>query len=824
MMGAQDGMRGRRRWGWGEDLARDLAYAARGLRRDAAFSAAAIVTLALAVGANVAVFAVIHAVLLRPLPLGNPQELEWIAPPPSKCGLSCETYSADAFEEFRAQAGGVLSDVTGYYAFSTADNDRLAGRDGEPRPVTGLGVVWNFFQVLQVAPALGRGFRAADAGENSAPVALLSYGFWMARFGGDAHIVGQTVELNGRATTIAGVLPRSFDFGAVFAPSADVQIFQPLALDDIRDDGNTLTMIGRRRAGVTPAAAQAEANLVAPRLDFNRKYPQSKGQYRTVLTPLDRYVTGSLRAPLTLLWCGVGLILLIACANLSNLLLARGSTRSRELALRAALGAGRGRVLRQLLAESLLLAAGGGALGLALAGAIAWFLARQSAIALPLLRDVRVGGAEAAWSVLAALAAVALFGVFPGLKAGAVDVAQRLREAGPNLSAAGTHERARSVLAAAEVALACLLLTGAGLLLRSFMHAVDVDLGFQPDHAATIRLAYRRGSLDETSAGWQRILERVQAVPGVAAAGIVDYLPFGQNRSWGPLIAKGGVYRRGATPEPLVYVISPGFLRAMGMRLEGGRDFRWSDDKHGQQVAIVNEAVARALWPGRSAVGQWATMLGLGDRLIVGVIADVHQTKIEKHPGWQIYFPATQEMPIGAELVVRSRLPPAALQGSVVGALRALDPAQAVAPLRPIREIVNRALSPRWFFLLLVGALACLGLGLAALGVYGLIAYSVARRAPELGIRAALGATPARLRWEVVGRTLGLSAAGIAAGTVLSLLMARAMASLLFGVAPLDPATFLATILVMGGIAALAGYIPARRAAAASPLAALRGN
>lgn len=813
--------------GWLGDLAQDLRFAARTLRRDAGFAAAAISILALAIGANVAVFAVVHAILLRPPALRRPQELVWIAPPPSKCGLSCETYSADAFEEFRAQARPALEDVTGYFAFSSPENDRIADRDGRPRPVTGIAVAWNFFQVLGVRPMLGRDLQASDARPGSAPVVLLSYGYWRMRFAGDTHLAGQGIEFNGRAAVVAGVLPQSFDFGSLFAPGADVQVFTPLSLDAIRDEGNTMTMIGRLRPGITLARAQAEAALVAPRLYFNAKRPNSNGRYRTLLTPLQRHITGRMRGPLALLWCAVGLIMLIACVNLSNLLLARASGRGREFALRSALGAGRGRLLRQLLAESLLLAGAGAALGLALAAAVTRFLAHQSAVALPLLRDVRIGGAELAWTVLALLTATALFGVFPGLRASAGNLHEALKEAGPGMSASRAHERARSVLVAAEVALACLLLSSAVLLLRSFESALDVSLGFQPEHAAALRLHLQPGlSQAATGAALHRILASVQALPGVEAAGIVDYLPFGQNRSWGPLLppTRQGRDRPGARPEPLVYVITPGFLRAMGMRLVSGRDFRWSDSASSDPVAIVNATAARGLWPDRAGAGQVAFMPGLGDVHIVGVIADVHQTTIEGQPGWQIYFPATQEMPEGGELVVRTALPPAALQGSVVAALRALDPAQPVAALAPLRTIVDRALSPRWFFMLLVATLAALGLALAALGVHGVIAYSVARRTPEMAIRAALGATPQRLRLEVMRRTLGLSAIGIAAGLILSLLAARAMAPLLFGVESTDPWTFAATIVILGGIAVVSGWLPSRRASAVAPAAALRSN
>jgi predicted permease len=372
-----------------DNIVQDLRYTFRTLRRERAFTLVVVLILGLGIGANTAVFSVVNTILLRPLPLANPQQLVWITPQiGAKCGFSCETYSADAFEEFRAQNHS-FQDVTGYFAFSTEDNYRLTGR-GEPVPATGIDVASNFFQVLGVQPLLGRSFTSDEARKGTHPVALLANAYWKRQFAADPRIIGNSIDLNGQPVTVIGVLPPIFDFGAVFAPGEKVDLYTPMVLDDARDWGNILTMVGRLKTGVSVAKAQADANLVGRQLYFNIKYPGSKGRYQATLTPLKIYVTGRLRGPLIMLSCAVGAILLIVCVNLSNLLLARSATRSKEFALRSALGAGRMRILRQLLTESLVLSAAGAVLGLGLAFGITSFLVHQGSIALPLLSDVRV--------------------------------------------------------------------------------------------------------------------------------------------------------------------------------------------------------------------------------------------------------------------------------------------------------------------------------------------------------------------------------------------------------------------------------------------------
>jgi predicted permease len=801
---------------------KDLRYALRTLKRDRGFALIAVLILALGIGANVAVFSVVNTILLRPLPFANPQQLVWIAPPPTKCGFSCETYSADAFQEFRAENHS-FQDVAGYFAFSTEDNYRLTGH-GEPVPATGIYVTRNFFQVLGIQPLLGRLFMPDDARKGSHPVALLANAYWKREFAADPGVVGKAIDLNGQPVTVVGVLPPNFDFGAVFSPGEKVDLFTPYILDDWRDDGNDLTMIARLRPGMGLPQAQADVDLVVPQLYFNVKYPNSKGRYKAILTPLKQYVTGRLRDPLIMLWSAVGAILLIVCVNLSNLLLARAATRSKEFAVRSALGAGRMRLVRQLLTESLVLSAAGAVLGLALASAIVSFLAHQGSIALPLLSDLRIDKTALGWTVLLAVLVAVLFGVLPGLRLSSGNLQGSLKDAGPGMSEGKKHERIRAALVISELAMACVLLVGAGLLLRSFLRVLDVNLGFQPAHAAAIKVDYNDGnSSAKRSVIFRRIIDHIEAIPGVEAAGIVDFLPLGHNRNWGPVEVKGRLYRRGEAPSPLVYVVTPGFFRAMGMTLVAGRDFSWADSPTSLRVIIINEALAHALWPHGNAIGQMAAA-GPGDDVVVGVVSDVHETSVEGSPGWQVYYPATQAWPDDAELVLRTKMAPDILAASVLRTLRQLNPNQPAAAFVPIQQIVDHAVSPRRFFMLLVTSFGLFGLMLASLGIYGVISYAVTRRTQEIGIRMALGASPSNVQLMVIRSTLHLALGGVGVGILAALAVTRLIASLLFRTTPADPLTLAATAIVLGSVALLAGYLPARRAAKVDPMSTLRAS
>jgi predicted permease len=827
-------------------LLQDLKYTLRTLGRDPGFTTVAVLILALAIGANIAVFSVVNTLMLRPLPFPNAQQLLWIAPPPTKCGLSCATYSTDAYDEFRIGSRS-YQDVTGYFAFSSPDN--LSLKIGSaPVTATSIDVIANFFQLLGVQPTMGRVFRAEDARNSASPVILLSNAWWKRQFNADPNIMGKAFDINGHQTTVIGVLPASFDFGAVFAPGTKVDAITPLNLyGPPRDWGNIITMIGRLKPGVSLAQAREDADRVAPTMCWNNKRPDSCGSYAehkgvggVVPVLLKDYIGGKLRRALVVLWFAVGAILLIACVNLSNLLLARAAARSKEFAMRGALGASRGRIVRQLLTESLVLSCAGAGFGLLLAIVLVQWLAHQGAIALPLLSTLRIDGASLGWTVLIAISTAVLFGFMPGLRMAGGNLQESLKDTSAGSGQSRKHERVRSILVVSEVALACMLLVGAGLLLRSFMHVLDVDLGFQPDRAAAVKVEYNDSvpgdktgdlSTQKRSVIFQQILSRVSAIPGVEAAGFVDYLPLSQNRSWG-LPFPRGVKAPENLDGPLVYVVTPGYIRAMGTRLRG-RDFAWSDGPKGEQVVMINESYARFLaaythWPNNDAVGQVITNDPKNDPKndlkVIGVVDDVHEENVDGDAGWQIYYPATQASPAGAQLVVRTTLPPATLATSVLRTLRDLNPKQPIAEFRPIQSIVDHANSPRRFFMLLVASFAGLGLLLAALGIYGVISYTVTRQTQEIGIRMALGASASIVERQVLVSTLRLALIGVFLGVFASLATAKLIASLLFATSPWDGATYLAMAVASLAVAALSGYIPARRAAHISPMVALRAN
>jgi predicted permease len=813
-------------------LLQDLRYTLRTLRRDRGFTFIAILILAIGIGANIAVFSVVNTLMLRPLPFHDPARLLWIGPEVFNGNWSAATYSIDAYTELR-ERNKSYTDVAGYYAFSSSDNFKLTGH-GDPRPFTGIGVTPDFFQVLGVDPMMGRLFHENESLPGAGQVILLSYPIWQRQFHGDPSILGRTVDFNERSFTVVGILPRSFDFGAVFAPGTKVDLFVPIDFKGTRLDGNTITLIGRLKPGITVEQARGEANLLFPKLDFRTDHPEYGSDYTAYPTPLKQYVSGKLHRSLIVLWSAVGLVLLIVCVNLSNLLLARAAARNKEFALRGALGASRGRIVRQLLTESLLLSGVGAALGLVLAFAITLWLQHQTSLALPLLNDVHIDATALLWTLAVAIGTAVLFGLAPGLRMSSASLQESLKDtAGHGASDSRRHERLRSMLVISEVALACVLLVGAGLLMRSFLRILDVNLGFQPTYAATIKLDFDDGGSDaKRTAIFENAISRISALPGVEHAGIADNLPFARNRSWGipHLLGVDDAHVHGQSA--LVYMITPGYFAAMGIPVTG-RDFSWEDkplvrDKkgnvvQGDPVIILNEGTARHLFPNGDAIGHVIDASGTASR-IVGTIPDVHLTSVEGQPDWQVYYPQAQQDTEGAFLVIRSKVPPAQLASSVMHALREINPAQSAVPLRPIQELVDHAVSPRRFFVLLVGSFAGLGLLLAALGIYGVISYSVTRQTLEIGIRMALGATALRVQFGVIFRTMWLALIGIAVGAVLSLVVASLISAMLFNTAPTDPATFIAMVALLTVVAVLAGYIPARRASRVNPMVALRGN
>ena len=813
---------------YANECLQDIRYTLRTLGRNRSFTAVAILVLALGIGVNIAVFSVVNTLLLRPLPFPDSQKLVWFtggksidAKVRAAAGLSGQTFTVDAYREYQRNNQSFQA-LTSYQTFYGSLQYKLTGIS-EPKQLSAVEVADNFFPTLGVQPAIGRNFTQEETLKGGRPAAMLSYFYWKTQFHSDSSIIGNTISVNGSPVTIVGILPPSFDFGTVFAPGMKVDVFVPAVMDFWKTWGNTLAIVGRLKPGVTVAQAQDEADRLFPLLKSLHK--DWYEDYASDLTTLKDHVGGKLRRSLVALWSAVGLILLIVCVNLSNLQLSRAATRNKEFAMRRALGANRGRLIRQLLTESLVLSIAGAALGLGFAYGIVYYLAHQTSITLPLLATIGVDGEALAWTLLIALGVGILFGLAPAFKISGGNLQDALKDNAAGMAAGRSHERFRSTLVISEIALACVLLVGAGLLLRSFLKVLDVDLGFEPSRAAAISLDYndngdpvKRGVFD------REVLHRIQSIPGVQTAGITDSLPMSRNRSW-DISAKGKHYEPGELPGTFAYVVTPGYLNAIGMRLVKGRDMTWEDNDPKQAVVIINETVAHYLWPNEDPIDRIAS-IGGSDARVIGVIADVRETTAEAKSGWQMYVSAVapQFGPQDPQLVIRSSLPAKTLQPTALAALRQFNPGQPVADLKPIQLLVDHASSPRRFFVYLVGIFAGLGLILASLGIYGVISYSVTQRTQEIGIRVALGATLARVQFDVIRATLQLALIGIAIGTLASLAASSLIASLLFGTTPTDPITFLGMVFVLGSIALLAGYIPARRASRINPMVALRNN
>ena len=811
------------------DALQDLRYTLRGLRRDPGFTIVCVLILALGIGANIAVFSVVNTILLRPLPFPHSEQLVRIVPKEFQNNESGKTYTADFTEDYQRENRAFQS-VSGYFNFTSPNNFKLTG-NGQPTPATGMLVAEGFFETLGVQPVVGRPFRHEEFKQHAPVVALLSYPFWKSRFGGDRNIIGRTVDLKDQvdlgnsSVTVIGVLPDSFDFGSVFAPGAKVDLFVPYIMDDFRNDGNDLALVGRLKQGVTLARAQNDIDSIFPQLYYTHSHPQYGKGYTGLAVGLKEYVTGKLHRSLVVLWSAVGLILLIVCVNLSNLLLARAAARTKEFAVRSALGAKRSRTLRQLLTESFVLSATGAVVGLGIAWAVLSYLAHQGSIALPLLRTLRIDSAALGWTLLTAAGAAVLFGTMPALRMSSVNLQEALKDGGHGTSEGRKHDRLRSALVITEIALACVLLAGAGLLLRSFLHVLDVDLGFDPSRAAAVSVDYDDGGNPAKRAAiWEHVVTSALQIPGVEGAGISDNLPMSRSRGWS--IAPKSDHKP-ADREfigTFVYIVSPGYLKAMGMRLIEGRDITWDDLINNRSVIVINKSLAHKLWPGQDPIGRHG-ITGSVEPEVIGVIADVHETSAEDDAGTQMYLPANKQWgPEGSYLVVRSTLPPAQLSTMVMRTLRDINPGQPASEFLPIQGLVDHSTSPRRFFVLLVGIFAALGLLLAALGIYGLISYTVTQRTQEIGVRMALGASSTRIQRDVNLRTLRFAIAGIAVGTVASIFTGRVIAALLYGTSPWDAGVYVSMILTLIVVALASGYLPARRASRIDPMTALRNQ
>jgi predicted permease len=804
-----------------ETLLQDLRYTVRTLRRDAGFTAFAVLIAGLGIGASATVFSVVNTLILRPLPFAAPERLVWIANRETS-GLSGQTTQVGHMLDLRERTQS-LSAIAGYFAFYGVGDNLLSGK-GEPERLSGVPVSDNFFDVLGVKPLLGRVFNAEENKWQGPKAVMLGYGLWQRRFNSDPSIVGSSLTLNDEPHTVVGVLPASFDFASVFAPGSHFDLYFPFPLSpETNRWGNTMAMIGRLAPGATVERARAEVRTLAGRI--TSEHPERNG-FQGSVKPLAEQVSGRIRLAVWVLAGAVAMVMLIVCANLSNLLLARTAARQKEMAIRAALGAGRRRLLAQMLTEGIVLSCSGALLGIVLAIGGTRALARLDAVSIPLLRDVRTDTTALAFTLVVAIATGIVFGLAPALQARGGAATSALKDAARGSTEGRRRAWIRNALVVSEIAFACVLLVGAGLLIRSLVRVLDVDLGFQTARAATIRVDpdSRYATREQRVAYVDEVLRRVKQIPGVEAAGITDALPLGRNRTWGAA-AKGVTYERGRVPLAFVRIVSDGYFSAMRIPLRAGRDILPSDISTTEQVIVVNETMARTLWPGQDPIGKY--MLGgcAKERRVVGVVGDVRHLALEQASGNEMYIPMRQcgDTP-SSDLVVRSALPPAQLAGAVRAALQPIAANLPGNDFRTLQQLVDKSVSPRRFLVLLLGGFAAFALILASLGIYGLISYSVSQRTQEIGIRMALGASAGDVQRRIITQTLRLAALGMVLGTAASWMMARGASTLLFGITPRDPATFAAMLVLLTLVAIVAGYLPARRASRIDPMVALRAE
>jgi putative ABC transport system permease protein len=800
-----------------QTLLQDLRYGTRALLKNPGFTLIAALTLALGIGANTAIFSVVNTLLFRPLPFHEPERLVWIANTGTTGGLSSVTTRVANFNDWRAQNKS-FEDLASYFAFFDYGSYNLIGA-GEPERLIGVGVSQNFFALLGVPPLLGRGFNEEECRWNGSPAVILSHAYWTRRFAADPSVIGRSLTLNDKPTTVVGVMAPTFDFASAFSPGSRVDILTPFPLTQETDRwGNTLAVIGRLKPGVTIAQAQTEFDLLNQQM--KQAHPE-RWRWGAKMTGLQEQISGKFRRAFLVLFGAVGCVLLIACANLSNLLLARAATRRKEMAVRLALGASRARLARQMLTESLLLSCVGALIGLPLAFGATRILAASNAFSVPLLQSVTVDGTALSFTLIVAFAAGLLFGVAPALQMSGADMLEDLKDAGRG-SSEGRRAWVRQALVVSEVALACVLLVGAGLLVRSFKRLLEVDMGFRPEQAAAWRIetGERFQNNAQRVAFFNELIRSVETVPGVESVGLTDTLPLGRNRSWG-VGAKGQTYAEGQYPIAFPRIVDHGYLKTMRIPLRAGRDFNEHDTADSQKVLIVNETMARRLWPDRDAVGQIA-MLGSGEWRVVGVAGNVRHSSLEQEAGLEMYLPITQSGSGSVELVVRTKLSPEALASSVRAAFSKVDPRLPTSEFQTLGQLVDQATSPKRLVTLLLGGFSLLALTLAALGIYGVISYSVTQRTREIGIRVAMGARATDVLMLVIRQGMAPVVIGLALGLAAAAALTRLMASLLFGVSATDPATFAGIALLLVAVALLACYVPARRAARVDPMIALR--
>jgi putative ABC transport system permease protein len=813
-----------------DEMFQDLRYGVRTMLKAPGFTAVAILTLALGIGANTALFSVVNAILLRPLPYAEAAALAQIWEANAQLKYTRFSFSLANFVDHRDQQTG-FEQIAAYL-----QRDASLTGAGEPERLQIAVVSPTLLPLLRVQPSLGRGFLAEEETPGKNRVVILSHGLWSRRFGADPQIINQSITLGGNAFTVVGVLPPDFQFPIPFGanPLSDsaprVDLLAPLAYDpkNLGDRGShSFLVIGRLKPGVTPAQAQAELRAIAGRLE--QQYPDRNKGWTINVFRLQDEVVRSTRSTLLLLLAAVGFVLLIACANVSNLLLARAAVRQKEMAVRLALGAPRARLLRQLLTESLLLSLMGGAVGLALAYWAIRAFAGFSPANVPRTNEIRLDGLALLFTFGAMTLASALFGLIPALQASKPDVQEILKEGGRSAGAGAGRHRARGLLVVAEVALSLLLLIGAGLMIRTFISFQRVDPGIRTDHLLTMKLALPYAKYREPqqqAAFFQQAMERIKALPGVQSVGVVNNLP---------LSGDGGVYTftiegrpsASAQDDPVAVwrAVNPDYFRTMGMQLRRGREFTERDQPGAPEPVIINETLARRFWPGEDPIGKRIQTYDLEPRPwreIVGVVNDIKPANLSEDSSPEIYAPFSQRPRMVVTLIARTTGKPEQLAAAMRAAIQLVDKEQPVFRVKTMEQFFYDAVAAPRATMALMGVLAIAALILAAVGIYGVMAYAVTQRQHEIGIRMALGARAGDVLGMVIKQGMQLTGAGVAAGLLASFALTRLMKDLLFGVEATDPTTFATIALLLAGVALLACYLPARRAMKVDPMVAIR--
>ena len=798
-----------------ETRIQDVRYAFRTLRKAPVFSLTVALVLALGIGSTALMFTIVNSVLLKgpPFPEADRLVMLWQDLPQEKR----VSFSTREFTVWRDQ-----SQLFENLAALTGSGFTITGR-GEPELAIGQSVTPSFFQTLRVAPALGRVFLEAEGKSGQERVVILSHSFWREKFAMRANVLSETIVMNGKPYSIVGVMPEDFDF-----PRRDIKLWVPAALDAplYQDnlDAHFLRALGRLKPGVTPERLKAEIDLLGTRVNP----PDDDTVRRFYAVALKEMISGDLRRPLLVLLSAVSFLLLIACANVANLMLARASSRQSEMAIRSALGASRGRLIGQLLTEAALLAAIGGALGIGIA---AWGLDALKAFAtsnLPQLLHAHVDGWALAFVFLISAGAGLLFGLGPAFTASRTDLQDALKGATRSSSNAGA-ERTRRGLVFAEVALACVLLVGCALMLRSFVALIHADPGFRPQNLVvsdTVLLRDQYPNAEGMIRFYQESLAAVRALPGVESAGVVTHLPFGGNNWGNSYEVEGQPAPPGVQLNAQIRPISPGYFTTMQIPLKQGRDFTDRDHESAPGVAIINEVFAKRFWPNESPLGK-RIRYGKDWLSIVAVCGSIKHSSLDVAPDAEIYVPYPQTSAaaltfVGRNLnfVIRSSAT-ASVASSTRAAIHSLDPGL-VVKVNTMEALINDSIAQPRFRTWLIGVFSVFALTLACLGIYGVIAYLVTQRYKEIGIRMALAATRANILQLILGRTFKLAALGIVAGLIAAFFLAHFLSSILFGITTHDAATFVAVPLCLIAIALLAGYLPARRATRVDPVSSLR--